>query len=144
MSEARISGKDIPISTKQSVEICNLIRNKNLKKAKDMLTSVLNKKLAVPYKRYNKKIAHRKGKIASGKYPIKASAEILKLLNSVEANAQQKGLDINSLIISRIMANQASRPLRFGRHRRRKMKRTHVDIVVKEIKKEVKKEEKKK
>lgn len=144
MNEAKIYGIDLPISTKKSVEICNFIRHKKLKKAKDMLNSVLQKKVAVPYKRYNRNTPHRKGRIASGRYPVKASSEILKLLEGVEANAQQKGLDVNNLVIDQIIANQASRPFHFGRKRRRKMKRTHIDIVVKEIQKEIKSEEKKK
>lgn len=130
-------GRTLPISTKQSIEICSFIRNKSLQKAKALLNEVAAKKTAVPFKRF-KAVGHRKGKLAAGRYPIKASKEILKLLESVEANAQFKGLSTANLVINHICAHKASRPWHYGRQRRRKMKRTNIEIIVKEqaIKKE--------
>lgn len=135
--------RDTSISTKMAVEVCSFIRNKRLEKAKDMLEKVVDKKQAVPIKRYNKGLAHKK-KIGPGRYPIKVSKEILKLLDQVEANAQFKGLNTTDLVISHIKADKASTPWHYGRKRRRKMKRTHVEIIVKEkIEKEKKKVEEK-
>src|SRR3989344_3577675 len=76
--EAIANGASLKISTKQSVEICRLIRNKSIEKAKAILERVIEKKQAVPYLRYNKEIPHRKGSMMTGRYPIKASKEILK------------------------------------------------------------------
>ena len=74
----------------------------------------------------------------AGRYPIKTCKTILQLLNSVRANAQNKGMSSN-LIISEIIANQGNKQMHYGRHRG-KMKRTHLKIVVKEMeKKETKK-----
>lgn len=130
-SLAKVYGRNLPISTKHSVEICSFIRGKNLQKAKNLLQKVIEKKLAIPFKRFNKNIGHKRG-IASGRYPQKAVSYIIKLLNSVEANAQNKGLDANSLFIEKIVANTASVPWHSGRKRKRKMKRTHIEIIVKE------------
>jgi large subunit ribosomal protein L22 len=123
---------NLPISTKQSVEIASFIRNKTTEKAKQLLNRVLEKKTAVPFKRYNRDVGHKPGKIASGRYPQKATKEFLKLINLVEANAENKGLDTKNLVIFDIRANQGEQVLHFGRHRGRKMKRTHLTIAVKE------------
>ena len=139
--EAKLNARNLEISTKVSVEICNLLRYKNIEKAKNALERVTKKKQPVPYKRYNKEIPHRKGKIMSGRYPIKASKVILKLLNSIIANAQQKGMSSN-LYISHISAHKASSQFHYSRHRGRVMKRTHLKIIVKESK-QAKKETKK-
>jgi len=129
---ATIHGKNLPISTKVSIEICSFIRNRNLQKAKLVLESVLKKKRAVPYKRHNTHVAHKPGKIAAGRYPQKAAREILNLLNGAEANAEHKGLDSKKLMISMIKANQGSKIWRPGRIARRVFKRTNIDIEVKE------------
>jgi len=131
--QAQINGRDLPISTKQAVEICNFIRGKLTTKAKAMLQRVLMMKDAIPMKRFNKDTGHKPGRIAAGRYPIKATSEILKLIEGVEANAQNKGLDPTYLLITVIIANKASTPWRYGRQRRRKAKRTHINIVVDEV-----------
>ena len=127
---AKASGTSLPVSTKQSIEICNFLRNKKLEKAKAILERVLEKKEAIPFKRFGSDTGHKKGTTGSGRYPQKTAKEILKLLNSVEANAQFKGLNTDDLKIIQLIANRASAPWRFGRKRRRKAKRTHIEIIV--------------
>ncbi len=134
---AKAAALSAPISTKQSVEICSMIRGKELQKAKEMLKKVMNEEMAVPFKRYKKNIGHRP-KIGPGRYPKNASEEILNLLEQVEANAQFKGIGTANLIISHISAQKASRSWHFGRKRRIRMKRTHIEVMVKEQKKEIK------
>lgn len=132
---ARVVGRALPISTKQCIELCNLIRYKDLGKVKDVLNKIIEKKVAVPFKR-SYGMGHKR-KIGPGRFPIKVSKEILKLLESVEANAQFKGLNTSNLFIKHIMANKASKALHSGRNRR-EMKRTAVEIIVEE-RKEIKK-----
>ena len=48
-------------------------------------------------------------------------------------NAQNKGLDTEALFISEIIANKGSSQWRYGRQRRRQMKRTNLKIVVEEL-----------
>ncbi|MBD3259476.1 50S ribosomal protein L22 [Candidatus Woesearchaeota archaeon] len=141
---AKAVGTDLDISTKHAVEICSFLRRKPLEKAKIILQNVMLKKQAVPFKRHKRDIPHRT-KIGPGRYPVKASQRILKLLESVTANAQNLGLATGKLEIYHINAHHASRPVKGGRHRGRNMKRTHVEVVVREAltKKEVKKETKK-
>ena len=145
---AKASGMSLPISTKQSIEVCNFLRNKTLEKAKAILERVLEKKEAIPFKRFGSDTGHKRGPIGAGRYPQKTAKEILKVLNSVESNAQLKGLNPDDLKIIQLIANKASTPWRFGRKRRRKAKRTHIEIIVKskeikskvETKKEIKKD----
>ena len=141
--QAKVVGKDLPISVKHSIEICNFIRGKNLHNAVEYLKKVVELKAAIPYTRMNRGVGHRPGNMGPGRYPEKASRHIIQLLNSLEANAQNKGLDVNNLIIKEIIPNKAAEPWHPGRHRRIKMKRTHIEIIAEEAEKKTKKEEKK-
>jgi len=123
---AKTLARNLPISLKQSVEICSFIKNKTTAKAKSQLQQVIKKKLAIPFKRYNQDLAHKPG-MASGRYPEKASIYFIKLLNSLEANAEFKNLSTN-LIITYASASKGNSQFHFGRQRRRKMKRTHIEI----------------
>jgi len=128
---ARALGRSLPISFKQSVEICNFIRKKKVDYAKNALDKVINKEIAIPFRKFNADMGHKKNMMA-GRYPKKASMIILGLINHVEANAQFKGLNTSNLIITHIIANKASNVMHFGRKRSRKAKRTNVEIVVQE------------
>jgi large subunit ribosomal protein L22 len=130
---AKAYGRDLSISTKNSVEICREIRGKPLDKAKRFIEMVISKKSAVPMKRYLSEAGHKRG-IGPGRYPIKTAKEILKIIKSAESNAQNKGLSTKDLFIVHICAHLASRPLHFGRKRRIKMKRTHIEVVLAERK----------
>lgn len=136
---ARAVGNDLSISTKKAIEICSFIRGRSTERAKKILTQAIEKKQPIPFKRFTEGAGHKKGKIAGGKYPIKACTEILIIIESAEANASYKGLSTDNLIISHIKADKASTPLHYGRHRGRSMKRTRVEVSVDESKKEVKK-----
>ena len=129
---AKAYGKGLGISTKVSIEIANYLRGRTTTKAKWILERVLEKKQAIPFKRFTDGVGHRVGNMASGRYPQKASAEFLKLIKQAEANAQAKGLS-EDLVINHLAAHKASSQFRQGRQRRRKFKRTHVEIVVMEM-----------
>ena len=150
---AKVVGMDLPFSTKHAIEISDFIRYKNLQKAKTQLQLVMNKELAIPLKRFHKDRGHRKGEhIAQGFYPEKATKFIINLLNSLESNAKDKGMESSLLVISEIIPNRAAARWHNGRNRG-KMKSTNITIYAKEKKakpkvekkekKEVKKEEKK-
>ena len=130
---ARAALLDMSISTKDSIEICNKLRKMNLEKATAFLERVVLKKEAVSFRRFTNGAGHKSG-IGSGKYPISASKSFLSLLNLAKANALDKGLS-EDLKISLILAQKASTPWRYGRHRGRKAKRTHLQIQLEEIKK---------
>ncbi|MBI3032413.1 50S ribosomal protein L22 [Candidatus Woesearchaeota archaeon] len=129
---ARVLGKSLPVSTKESVLICNALRYKPVTRALALLQNVIDKKEAIPYTRFNRDTAHRPGKMAAGRYPEKACGEILSLMKSAVANAQFKGFNTELLEVIHVCAHRASRPFRFGRQSRRQMKRTHIEIVIAE------------
>jgi len=143
---AKAQAISLPISLKQSVEVCKFIRNRKYNQAVRMLEDVQSMKIAVPYSRFNRGgTGHRKG-MGPGRYPIKTCGYILRLLKSVHANANQKGLDTSNLIIKAVLAKQGPKVLKYGRKRGRTAKRTHIEIIVVGSKKAAKKteEEKKK
>jgi hypothetical protein len=59
------------------------------------------------------------------------------------ANASNKGLDTEALVLRYVVPNKAARPFHFGRQRGIKAKRTHVEIIGEEIERKNKKQEKK-
>ena len=128
---ARAVGMALPISFKQSVEICNFIKNKNVNDAKKILQNVVQKKTAIPFRRYNWDLGHKK-KIGPGRYPEKASKWFISLIEDVEANAQFKGLNTSNLVIIHVSAHKGGKAWHYRRKSRRKMKRTNVEIFVEE------------
>lgn len=140
-----VNGRDLNISTKQAIEICNFLRGKNLLKCKQFLEAVIAGKRAVPFRRYTKDVGHKSRRLGPGRYPFKASQAILRLLESLEVNAQNKGLDTGALYLKEVVPNRASNVWHYGRQRRRRMKLTHVFMLAEEeVKKEKKKETPKK
>jgi len=127
-NEVVVNGISLPISTKYSVAICKFIKGKKIDRAIEDLEQVIAKKKAVPMKG---EIPHRKGKkMMSGRFPKKASENFIKLLRSLQANANNHNVD--EPIVAEAVANLASRP--FGRFGRIRKKRTHVKIVAREKK----------
>ena len=137
---AKASGRDIRISQKAAREICREIRNIRLDVAKSLLQDVMEKKKPIPYRRHSKKVGHKAGFQGwyAGRYPVKASQEILKVLNALEANAENKGLDTEKLKIIHAVS-QRGRPVKrfipraFGRSSPRFDTLCHVEFAVKEV-----------
>lgn len=134
------SGRDLRISPKAAREICNYIRGMNLQKAKEVLREVIELKRAIPYRRHKKKIPHRRGLqgFYAGRYPVKAAAAILKVLEAVEANAEFKGLYTDRLRIVHIAAQRGPVikkyiPRAFGRSSPYFERLTHIEVAVEEV-----------
>jgi len=143
-NRAKAVGVSLPISTKQAIEICNMIRGMNVQKAKQLLDEVISQKTPVPFKRFCGDVGHKKGSIGAGRFPVKACSEIKVMIESAETNAQFKGLNTGFLALHHISAQKAAGAWHYGRWRRRKQKRTHIEVIVEEKveKKKDKKEEK--
>ncbi len=121
-SEAVVNVSSLPISSKDSIAVCKFIKNKKIEKAIFDLGEVLLHKKAVPMKG---EIPHRKGKgMASGRFLDKTVTHFIKLLKSLQANANANDLD--EPIIIEAIANFAARP--YGKFGRVQKKRTHVKI----------------
>jgi large subunit ribosomal protein L22 len=127
----KVVGRDLGISTRNSIEICSHIKGMEVKKARNLLEKVIKQEAAIPFKRFTEGAGHKKG-MGSAKYPLRASQQFLFLLKALEANAQNKGLS-SELKIIHACAQKAAEPLHYGRKRRIKMKRTHVEIAAEEI-----------
>jgi ribosomal protein uL22 len=131
----------LPLSFKKSVEVCHFIRGKDVKKVLMHLERVAKLKEAVPFYRYNKGgLGHRDG-YGPARYPVNICKAMIKIVKDAQSNAEQKGMNKESLIISRAMANKAPNTMHYGRHRGH-MKRAHIEVAVSE-KKQAKKETKK-
>ncbi|MDO5851001.1 MAG: 50S ribosomal protein L22 [Methanobacteriaceae archaeon] len=134
---AKASGHELKISPKHSVEICRTIRNMYLTDAKAFLEDVIQKKTVVPFKRHNKKVGHRKDLKGwpSGRYPVKAATEILKVIENAEANAENNEMDIENLKLIHVSANrgviiQGWTSRAFGRASPFNTPTTHIQIVL--------------
>ncbi|MEM0084461.1 MAG: 50S ribosomal protein L22 [Candidatus Methanomethylicia archaeon] len=136
---AKASGRDLNISYKAAYEICKFIRGMKLEEAIEYLEKVCRKERYIPFTRYTGKIAHHrgiKGRTAL-KYPIKASKEIIKVLNQVKANAEFKGLDPDKLKIIHIAAMKGPTLKRyieraFGRASPYNRQLVHIEVAVAE------------
>lgn len=134
---ARAMAKSLKVSPKHCVEICNALRGMEVSKAKAYLNDVIEMKKAVPFKRYNSDVGHRKGMKgwAAGRYPVKASKAILKVLENAVANAEYKGMDTENLKIEHISSHRGvvirgAIPRAFGRVTPFNTPTTHVQIVL--------------
>jgi large subunit ribosomal protein L22 len=134
---AKALGRSLKISPKHAVEICNKIRGMKIEKAQAYLEDVMEMKTAVPFKKHNKKVGHRRGigGWPTGRYPVKAAKQILDILKNAEANAEYKGLDTENLKIMHISSHKGYvirgwTPRAFGRASPFNTPTTHVQIIL--------------
>ncbi len=133
-NSAKAVGLSLPISRKESINICNSIRGMNLQKAKKLLQDVIALKKPIAYTVYNADVGHKAG-MAAGRFPVSSCKQILSILKNAEANAQFKGLSTGNLLIKHANAQKGPTAHHFGRQRT-KAKRTHIELVVEEVKKQ--------
>ena len=97
-------------------------------------------KRSVPFRRFKKKVGHRKDLqgFATGRYPVKAAKYILDVLKNVENNAEFKGLELDRCVIIHAAAYPGRKvqnifPRAFGRSSPKINTLTHVEIAVEEL-----------
>jgi len=127
---AKAFARNVPISWKHGIEISKALRFHSVEYAKRFLGEVITLKRAVPFPSYWRDVGHKAG-MSAGRYPQKAAREFLRLLNTVEANAQVKGLNTASLKITKLITNRAPKAPSAGR-KRHTAKRSHIEIEVQE------------
>jgi len=134
---AKASGRELRVSPKSAREVCNTIKGMKLDQARNFLRQVILKKKPVPFRRHKKKVGHRHGlqKAYAGRYPVKAAQKVLEVLESAEANAEYKGLDIERLRIIHASAYTGMKikryiPRAFGRATPRFKTLCHVELVL--------------
>ena len=133
------SGRDLDISPKAAREICRELVGRYLEQAMEYLEGVIAKEEVVPYRRYKKKVGHKRGSRGwpVGRYPEKAAGELLKVLRNAENNAEFKGLDIVRLRVIHACAHRGRKtkryfPRAFGRTSPKLRETVHIEIAVEE------------
>lgn len=129
--------KEVDISLKDAVNIAHYLRGMDFERAKNTLEKVIAKEQPVPYFRYLDSVSHRKG-MGPGRYPVRAARAFLDLLNNVEANAEFKSLDTDSMKIVHLSASKGRvikkyTPKAYGRAGAFFRDLINIDIVVEEV-----------
>jgi large subunit ribosomal protein L22 len=135
--EAMASGRDLRVSFKEMVELLREIRGKKLSEAYNILDEVIALRRAIPFKRYNGGVPHRKGISGAGRYPVKAAKLLKKILKSAEHNAMNKDLDPDNLYVKHAAAQMGMKlrrffPRAYGRASPKIEQMVHVEIVLEE------------
>lgn len=126
--EAVAHGRDLHLSKKHCMYICDFIKNKSIDQSITELEQVLKFKRAIPFKG---EIPHRHDLgMMSGRYPITAAKSFITILKGLKGNAIVNGLDLSKTRIYWASASWASRPAKRGGMR---FKRAHVVLKVKEM-----------
>ncbi len=130
----KASLREIDVSPKFSREVCRAIVGLKLPEAKKLMEDVIEMKRMIPYKRYNKKRAHHAQTRGPGGYPVKVARHMLKLLESLEANAEFKGLDPDEVVIIHAATHKARRIRKFierafGRATPYDKQLVHIEVV---------------
>ena len=137
---AAARGTGLNISPKAAREVCKALKGMDLEKAKNYLGRVIKMDQAVPFKRHDGKVGHRRGKgMSTGRYPVKTAAAILKVIESAGNNGEAIHIDIENWRILHIATSRGvSVESRFPRARGRatpKMRESaNVEVVLEEIK----------
>jgi large subunit ribosomal protein L22 len=136
---AKASGRELRVSHKNTREVCHAIKGMTLTHAKEYLQNVIDKKQPVPFTRFRKKAGHRHGieKAFAGRYPVKAAKKVLTVIQSAEANAENKGLDVDRLRIMHAAAYPGMKikgftPRAHGRSSPQYDTLTHIEIILDE------------
>jgi large subunit ribosomal protein L22 len=125
---------DLPISKKAAVAICKVIRGKSPYDGLTLLEQVIKKKKAIPMVAEigHRKRGHRIAKVASGRYPEKAARYFIKFLKQGIANARQKGIEDDKMVIGMIKADKGATRYHYGRFYGRRFKSTNLFMEIKE------------
>lgn len=126
-------GQSLHLSKKHCMYICSFIKGKSIDKAISDLGEVIKYKKAIPFKG---EIPHRKGKMMSGRYPVKAAQVFITMLRGLKGNVLVNSMELEKTKIKEASASWAARPMRSGG---RQGKRTNVIIRAEESKPEEKK-----
>jgi len=138
---AKVKANELNMSPKHSIEIAGFIRHKRVNDAIAYLNEVVRLKKAVPFRYFNRNVAHKRGLPGNwdaGRYPVKASKEYIRILESVKKNAEYIGLDAENLEIihasaSRGRAQKAFFPRAMGRASPKVRESVNIEIIVREV-----------
>jgi len=126
---AQVVGTNLPISRKTGREVAVFIKGKMVDRAISDLKEVVKLVKPVPFKRYRHDVPHQHGSLSVGRYPQKTAKIIIKLLESLKANAENKALDADNLMIVYAACQHAPKAWHYGRQRRRQRKLAHFELI---------------
>ena len=134
---AKALGREMPVSPKFAREVAGMIRGMKVDTARQALEDVIDKKRAVPLKRYNKRVSHKPG-VGPGRYPVKAAKAILGILDSAASNAEYKGLDVSNMAIATISVARGRTipghmPRAHGRATQWNQETVNLEIIIEEV-----------
>jgi large subunit ribosomal protein L22 len=138
---AKAKANELNMSPKHSIEIAGFIRHKQINEAIAYLNEVIALKKAIPFKRFTRNVAHKRGLPGNwdaGRYPIKASKAYIRLLESLKKNAEYLGLDAEKLEIVHVTANRgraqkAFFPRAMGRATPKVRESVNIEIIAREM-----------
>lgn len=141
-TDVRAKGSDLRVHFKNTFETAAAIRGQSFTAARKYLEDVLEHKRCIPYRRYNGGIG-RTGQAAEfnttqGRWPEKSIRRILDLFQNIEANAEAKKIDPDSLYIWHIAVQRAQKGRRrtyraHGRINPYMSNPCHIEIICKPI-----------
>jgi large subunit ribosomal protein L22 len=138
---AKAKANELNVSPKHSIEIAGFIRHQRVNDAIAYLQEVVKLKKAVPFRYFTRNVAHKRGLPGNwdaGRYPVKASREYIRILESVKKNAEYIGLDAENLEIIHASANRgraqkAFFPRAMGRATPKVRESVNIEIIVREV-----------
>ena len=134
---AKALSREQPISPKFAREVAKMVRGMNVEQARTALEAVIAKERPVKLYRYNKRVSHKTG-VGPGRYPVKVSKAILACLESAASNAEFKGLDADSMVITTISVARGQvmpgrMPRAQGRATEWNQDTVNIEIVISEV-----------
>ncbi len=134
---ARAIGKEVPISPKDSREICRMLRRRKVEDAVKILEEIIDLKRPVPFRKYNSGVPHKQG-VGPGRYPEKSAKAILSVLQSARHNAEYKGLDADNMRIKVIAAHLGKTtagymPRAYGRSTQWNQQTVNIEVILEEV-----------
>jgi large subunit ribosomal protein L22 len=138
---AKAKANELNMSPKHSIEIATFIRHQRVNDAIAYLNDVVGLKKAIPFRRFNRNVAHKRGLPGNwdaGRYPVKASKAYIRVLESVKKNAEYIGLDADNLEIIHVSANRGRAqksffPRAMGRATPKVRETVNLEVVVREV-----------
>ncbi|TGC08463.1 50S ribosomal protein L22 [Methanolobus halotolerans] len=137
-TSAKAMGAELHISPKKSREVGNAIKGMRIEVAQRYLEDVIEMKQAVPFKRHHEGAGHRKGAMATGRYPVKVAEAYLKILENARSNAEYKGLESNQMYIVHVASKRGRvihgmRPRARGRGSPKNTETINIEIILNEV-----------
>ncbi|RKP13258.1 ribosomal protein L22/L17 [Piptocephalis cylindrospora] len=147
---AKARGEYLRVHFKNTREVAAAISGLPLAKALKYLGDVKEHKQCIPFRRFNGGVGRcaqaKQFGTTQGRWPAKSANFMLDLLKNAEANAEVKGLNMESLVLRYVQVNQAPKQRRrtyraHGRINPYMASPCHIELIVTEEDTAVKRED---